>query len=123
VLMRELAIDPSAGAALPSTQEIAATAVRTLSLPDVAALRPLLVPELPVYGMPDAETALAGRADAVAVEDGKPSAVIDWKSEIGPMPEDVAVHTAQLRHYMTAIGVERGALVYMTPGIVRWINA
>jgi hypothetical protein len=86
-------------------------------------LRPLLVSEVPIYGMLDAETALAGRADATAIEGGAASAVVDWKSDIAPTPQDIGAHAAQLRHYMTAIGVERGALVYMTPGTVRWINA
>jgi len=82
------------------------------------------VPEVPVYGMLDAgQTALAGRADATAVEDGAASAVVDWKSDIAPTPQDINAHEVQLRHYMTVIGVQRGALVYMTPGAVHWVTA
>ena len=65
---------------------------------------------------------LAGRADAAALEDGVASAVVDWKSDVAPTPEDVQLHATQLQHYITAIGVQRGALVYMTPGIVRWVE-
>ena len=123
VLIHELAIDPST-AELPSIDEIAATALKTLRLPEIAAMRPFLVPEVPVYGMLDAgQTALAGRADAAAVEDGAASAVVDWKSDIAPAPQDINAHEVQLRHYMTVIGVQRGALVYMTPGVVHWVKA
>jgi len=75
VLMRELVIDPPDTAELPSPAEIAATVINTLKLPDIAALRPILVPEVPIYGMLDAETALAGRADATVMEAGAASAV------------------------------------------------
>jgi len=33
------------------------------------------------------------------------------------------MHPSQLRHYMTAVGPPRGALVYMKPGTVRWVEA
>jgi hypothetical protein len=47
VLMDELAIDAADGTHLPSAEEITATAWRTLQLPEVAPLRPHLVPEWP----------------------------------------------------------------------------
>jgi hypothetical protein len=56
-------------------------------LPEIAALRAELVPEFPVYGMlGDAadQTALAGRADAIAVRDGQVSVMVDWKSDVPP---------------------------------------
>jgi hypothetical protein len=68
-------------------------------------------------------TALAGRADAIALVDGLASVVLDWKSDIAPTSEDTQAHAAQPRRYMTAVGVERGALVYMTSGVVHWITA
>jgi ATP-dependent exoDNAse (exonuclease V) beta subunit len=58
-----------------------------MRLPEISALRPELVPEFPVYGMiGDAanQTALAGRADAIAVRAGRVSVVVDWKSDVAP---------------------------------------
>ena len=124
-LIVELAVDRSGEGPVPSTDEIAATASRTLRLPEIAALRPALVPELPLYAMLHAEsgqTALAGRADAIAIEDGRASVVLDWKSDIAPTDEDLRMHARQLQHYLVATGVRRGALVYMTSGRVHWIE-
>jgi ATP-dependent exoDNAse (exonuclease V) beta subunit len=121
----ELAIDTAASGELPSKDEIAATAWKTLRLPEIAALRSELVSELPVYGMlGDAadRTALAGRADAIAVRDGHVSVVVDWKSDVAPTAEDVRVHAGQIRHYMAALDAARGALVYMTSGTVQWVE-
>jgi ATP-dependent exoDNAse (exonuclease V) beta subunit len=94
-LIGVLSIDWGEAASIPDSEEIAATAWRTLQLPDIAALRPQLVPELPVYAMlatPPNPTALAGRIDAVAVEDSRASVVLDWKSDIAPTEEDVRIH-------------------------------
>jgi ATP-dependent exoDNAse (exonuclease V) beta subunit len=124
-LMQELAIDLADAGAMPSEDEIAATAVKTMRLPEIAALRRTLIPELPIYGMLDGDThqtALAGRADAIALEDGVASVVLDWKSDIAPTSDDIQAHAAQLRHYMAAISAGRGALVYMTSGTVHWIG-
>jgi len=55
-LIVELAVDRSGEGPVPSTDEIAATASRTLRLPEIAALRPALVPELPLYAMLHAES-------------------------------------------------------------------
>ncbi len=125
-LLVELPIDASDGAAFPAAEEMGPTAWKTLHLAEIAALRPELVPELPVYAMVDndvGETALAGRADAIAFDKGRPSVVLDWKSDVAPTSEDTRIHAAQLRDYMTAIGAPRGAVVYMTSGSVHWIGA
>jgi ATP-dependent exoDNAse (exonuclease V) beta subunit len=71
-LMGEMVLEPNEGTALPDAQEIAATALRTLQLPDVAALRARLVPEWPIYALlagGQAPSALAGRIDAIAFDD------------------------------------------------------
>jgi ATP-dependent exoDNAse (exonuclease V) beta subunit len=123
-LVRELAFG-EAQTELPDSEEIAATALGTLRLPDIDRLRHTLVPELPVYGLVEAGencTALAGRADAVAFEGGKPSIVIDWKSDIALTAKDVEFHASQLRDYMTALGAAHGAVVYMTVGTVHWLD-
>jgi ATP-dependent exoDNAse (exonuclease V) beta subunit len=67
-------------------------------------------------------TVLAGRIDAVAVEEGQATVVLDWKSDIAPSEEDVWNHAGQLRGYLRATGASAGALVYMTPGLVRWVD-
>jgi ATP-dependent exoDNAse (exonuclease V) beta subunit len=120
-LISELAIDHEN---LPEADEIAATAWRTLQLPEIAVLRPRLVPEWPVYAMLGnavTPTALAGRIDAVLLDADKPSVVLDWKSDIAPTDEEVRIHAGQLQDYLRATGAPRGALVYMTPGVVRWV--
>lgn len=88
-------------------------------------MRAKLIAELPVYGtlrVSDGEAPLAGRADAVAMDDGKILFVIDWKSDITPTTKDVEGHAHQLLQYMTATAAPRGLLVYMTPGTVRWVD-
>ena len=126
VLMDELTIDAEHGAHLPDAEEIAATTWRTLlQLPDVAVLRPRLVAEWPVYVVladGSTPTALAGRIDAIALDNDRVSIVLDWKSDIAPTEDDVRNHTGQLADYLKATGTPRGALLYMTPGIVRWVG-
>ncbi|TIQ75356.1 MAG: hypothetical protein E5X64_38600, partial [Mesorhizobium sp.] len=101
------------------------TAWRTLHLPEIAALRPRLVPEWPIYALvADASepTALAGRIDAVALDNGRAAVVLDWKSDIAPTEEDMRIHAGQLGDYLRTTGASRGALVYMTLGTVRWVE-
>jgi CRISPR-associated exonuclease Cas4 len=110
---------------VPDADEIAATAWRTLQLPEIAALRPRLSAELPVHAWlkPGPEgPALAGRIDAAAIDDGRPQVIVDWKSDVAPRPDDIAAHAAQLQGYLQATGAPRGALVYMTTGSVRWLD-
>jgi hypothetical protein len=75
-LLRELTVAPSEGGRLPGAEEMAATAWRTLLLPEIAELRPRLVPEWPLYAMVAGggkPSALAGRIDAIAFDDGRAS--------------------------------------------------
>jgi hypothetical protein len=125
-LLLELPIDTAGSRELPSKDEIAATAWKTMRLPEIAALRPELVPEFPIYGLlGDAadQTALAGRADAIAVRDGRVSVVVGWKSDVAPTAENIRAHAGQIRHYMAALNAARGALIYMTSGTVQWVEA
>jgi ATP-dependent exoDNAse (exonuclease V) beta subunit len=123
-LMNELPVDRTDKDVLPATDEIAATTLKTLHLPEIASLRPGLVPELPLYAVlqtdPD-HTALAGRADAVAFDKG-PAIVLDWKSDVAPTSQDVRIYADQLQDDMVAIGAPRGALVYMTSGAVHCVG-
>jgi hypothetical protein len=49
-------------------------------------------------------TTLAGRIDAVAVENSLASVVLDWKSDIAPTEEDVRIHAGQLQDYLHVTG-------------------
>ncbi|MBN9532177.1 MAG: UvrD-helicase domain-containing protein [Alphaproteobacteria bacterium] len=126
VLMTQLIIDADNGAQLPDPAEIAATVSRTLALPEIVALRPGLAPEWPIYAMlsgPPEATALAGRIDAIVRQDGQPIVVLDWKSDVAPSEQDMRDHAAQLSDYLLATGAPRGAVVYMTNGVIRWVTA
>ena len=126
ILMEELGGDVQGAPARSDAEEIAATAMRTLHLPEIAALRPHLVTEWPVYAIMEEDpagcTALSGRIDAIAFEGDRPSAVLDWKSDVRPSADTLQKHASQLQDYLEVTGVPRGGLVYMTPGIVRWIS-
>ncbi len=108
--------DPNA----PDAAEMASTALRSLRTPEIAKLRPLLVPELSVWSELDGDL-IAGRADAVAIENGSVSVVLDWKSDVRPTPEDRAQYAGQLTAYKEAVGARRGAVVYMTLGELVWL--
>ena len=102
--------------------EAADTALATLSLPDIAALRPNLVPEMPIYGQEAGGTLIAARADAVALTDGKIEIVLDWKSDVDPSASDRAAHAAQVAEYVHATSARKGAVVYMTGRHIEWVR-
>ncbi len=108
-----LAIEPTNE--LPVPGELAATALRTFRLPYVQHLLPFLVPELSVWSELDPGNLLAGRVDAIAIEDGKVLEILDWKSD-----RDTDLHreayVQQLQRYLRATSAARGAIVYMTTG-------
>ena len=114
-----VADDPAEGL---SPTEIAGCALRALSQPQVAALRPGLVPEFPVYGSTVGdphEEATAGIVDAIAFgPDGTPETVIDWKSDVEPSPEALEHYCAQVRTYLEVTGAELGLVVFATNGTV-----
>lgn len=104
--------------------EAAATALRTMQLPDIAPLRRRLVPELAVWSSsPNGAGLVSGRSDALLVEGGRVSAVFDWKSDVAPSAQDRTKYLAQLSDYLAATGAERGAIVFMTLGEVVWLRA
>ena len=118
-LGRPVVDDPALG--LAST-ELADCVVRTLSLPEVAALRPRLLPEFPLFAstlIEAHEEVTTGIADAIAFgPDGAPQVVIDWKSDVDLAPETLEHYRAQIRAYLDATGAERGLVVAMTSGTV-----
>ncbi len=111
--------DPAQGLA---PTEIAGCVLRALALPQVAALRPGLVPEFTVYGSGEGDTheeATAGIVDAVVFgPDGTPETVIDWKSDVDPSPETLEHYRAQVGVYLEVTGAERGLVVLVTNGKV-----
>jgi ATP-dependent exoDNAse (exonuclease V) beta subunit len=115
----EASADPKFGI---SPKELAATVVRTLSLPEIAALRPRLVPEHTVFGREnDARTEIlvSGIADAVAHDkNGRIEVIIDWKSDVEMNGDKLAAYRAQLGDYRKQTGAERGLLVLMTAGTI-----
>ena len=118
-LGRPIADDPARGLA---PAELARCVVRALSLPEIAVLKPRLIPELPVYASTSKDTheeVTAGVADAIAFDsDGAPQVVIDWKSDVNPKPETLEHYCAQVRAYLDMTKTERGLVVAMTSGTV-----
>ena len=114
-----VADDPARGLA---PAELAQCVVRSLAIPEVAALRPRLVPEVPVYSVEsteEAEFVTAGIADAIAFgPDGRAEVVVDWKSDVDPTPENLEHYATQVRTYMEMTRAEHGLIVALTPGIV-----
>lgn len=109
--------DPSQGL---SPAELAGCVTRTLALPEIAALRPALTPELSVYAsviLDQVEQATAGIADAIGLgPDGTPQVVIDWKSDVQPTPETIDHYRAQVRAYLDMTGAARGLILLVTTG-------
>ncbi|MBA8853440.1 exodeoxyribonuclease-5 [Ochrobactrum intermedium] len=111
--------DPTAGL---SPEELAGCVGRTLRLPEIAALRPALSAEFPVYALreEDAElVATAGIADALTVgPGGTPAVVIDWKSDVNADPKTLDHYRTQVRAYLEMTGAEQGLIVLMTSATV-----
>jgi CRISPR-associated exonuclease Cas4 len=102
---------------------MAEAVLRTLALPEVSAARPKLKPELALYAELGPQHLLAGRADAIAFENEGADIVFDWKSDVSPSAAVIEDHANQLGAYLKATGAKRGALVYMTTGLIRWASA
>jgi len=121
ILLAQLNSDAEGARPGPAPAEIAETALRALALPEIGALRSSLVPEVAVWAARDAYL-LAGRADALAINNGEITIAIDWKSDVNPTPPTRAGYAAQLSDYVAATGALRGALVFMTRGEVVWVE-
>ena len=119
ILGHSIVDDPAQGL---TPAELAGCVNGALSLPEIADLRPRLVPEVPVYSADSAgaeERVTTGVADAIAFgPDGAPEVVIDWKSDVDPTPETLQHYCSQVRAYLEATKAERGLVVMMTDGAV-----
>ena len=109
-----------------SSDELAAAVQRTLQLPEIAALRPRLHPEMWVYAGTESGQTMsltAGISDAVAVSDtGRVEVVVDWKSDIDPAPAQVEFYRVQVRDYLAATGAPLGLIVFMTSGRIERVH-
>jgi len=118
-LGRPIADDPAHGL---SPAEIAGSVTRALALPEIAALRPTLTPEFPVYAstmVEELEQTAAGVTDAISFSaDGTPQLIVDWKSDVDLAPEMVEHYRAQVRNYLDITGAEHGLIVLVTSGVV-----
>lgn len=107
--------------------ELAGCVARTLALPEIAALRPELLAEFPVYalnGEGSELVATAGIADALTIgSDGRPVAVIDWKSDVNPNAQTLDHYRAQVSAYLDMTGADRGLIVLMTSGRIIEVQA
>jgi CRISPR-associated exonuclease Cas4 len=123
LLVRELA---SSDEALPdlNAEEVATTALRTISLPELCDDRANVTPEVPVYGSiaTGMNRLVSGRADAVRYRNGGAEIVFDWKSDVRPEPAQRATYARQLAQYVHVLGAKRGAIVYMTTGEIQWVD-
>ncbi|MDO8434051.1 MAG: 3'-5' exonuclease [Candidatus Binatus sp.] len=126
-LLTQLGIDDAEDAATgPSSREMASVAQRTLELPEIAELRPKLLPEFRVYAaavVDQTASLTAGIADAVVIEAGRVEAVIDWKSDVNPTAADIEMYRGQVRDYLKATGAGLGLIVFLTSGRVQRVQS
>ncbi|MER8593472.1 UvrD-helicase domain-containing protein [Mesorhizobium sp. M1182] len=119
-LLNQLVTDVNDDEPQPDPYEMGAAALRGLALPQIAELRPHLVPEIAIWGRDEASL-IAGRADALTIIEDRVDAAIDWKSDVHPAPAVREAHVRQLRDYLSATGAVRGAIVYLTSGEIAWV--
>ena len=122
-LMAQLSVAPSDRASDGiSFRELAQTIVRTLNIPEIAQLRPRLVPEHTIYGShsnDDGEIIVSGIADAVAYDaEGRIEVIVDWKSNVEIDTERLNSYRRQLDAYRRQTGAPYAFLVLMTTGKV-----
>jgi ATP-dependent exoDNAse (exonuclease V) beta subunit len=127
-LVRAIGREPGADAMSGlSAEEMAGTVAKTLQLPEIAALRHRLLPELPVYGLSEddgVDLATFGIVDALCVsEDGKPELVIDWKSDVSPTAAASDHYRSQVRRYLEVTGIPEGLVVFVTTGDILRVSA
>jgi exodeoxyribonuclease-5 len=103
-------------------EELSATVLRTLALPEVSERRSRLIPEYPVYGCADVDDEteiIAGIVDAVALDDaGAMEVILDWKSDVAPTASTTNDYMRQVSTYLRATNAALGLIVFMTAGIV-----
>jgi ATP-dependent exoDNAse (exonuclease V) beta subunit len=120
-LLGQLLVDTDQKEVRPDPTEMARCALRALALPEIAEMRPFLLPEMAIWSSEEG-VLVAGRADALATRDGRVEVAVDWKSDINPSSAVRSRYVAQLRDYLAATGSERGLLVFLSLGEVSWVD-
>jgi len=96
-------------------------------MPEIAALRPRLIAELPVYGIGEedaVELATFGVVDALCVSaDGTPELVIDWKSDVSPSASAANHYRQQVSRYLEVTGIPAGLVVFVSTGELLQVTA
>jgi exodeoxyribonuclease-5 len=108
-----------------SSREMANAIQRTLQLPEIAELRPTLLPEFRVYSATVAGQTIsltAGIADAVAYDGDQIQTVVDWKSDVNPSSADIEIYRSQVRDYLTATKAGEGFIVFLTSGRIERVK-
>jgi ATP-dependent exoDNAse (exonuclease V) beta subunit len=121
VLLAQLGVSEAAGPDEgPHAPELAATTLRALKIPEIAACRSRLVPEMTVFAARtdhDNTTYVGGVADAIAYQPiGLIDLVVDWKTDVSPAAQQIELYRDQLRDYLLATGAPVGLLVFVTTG-------
>lgn len=120
-LLGQLQTDADDEGPHPDPAEMARCALRALALPEIAAIRSCLVPEVAIWSAGEGYL-VAGRADALAIRGGQVEVAIDWKSDINPTSAVRNGYAAQLRDYLMATGAERGLLAFLSLGEIAWVD-
>ena len=109
-----------------SSVRMAKLIVRTLKNPEIAALRPRLVPECWCYGSAvngQSVSITAGIADAVAVDEkGSIDVVVDWKSDTMVRENQVEAYADQVHDYMVATGARTGLIVFLNSDRIETVS-
>jgi hypothetical protein len=79
------------------------------------------VPEIPIWAK-DEHGLVAGRADALAINDQQVDAAIDWKSDVNPTLAVRKAHVQQLHDFLSATHASRGPIVYLSSGEIVWVR-
>jgi CRISPR-associated exonuclease Cas4 len=120
-LLVQLLTDADEKEARPEPTEMARCALRGLALPEIAEMRPFLVPEVAIWASGEG-VLVAGRADALAIRERSVEIAVDWKSDINPSSAIRHRYAAQLRDYLEATGAKRGMLVFLSLGEITWVE-
>ena len=127
-LLAEMGVADDADAAKGcNSAELATSVLRGMQLPEIVALRPLLRPEVPIYGSKVDGSHFemtSGIADALALgPDGTIDVVVDWKSDVNPEATIVELYRAQVRDYLAVTGAPKGFIIFLTSGRVEKVAA
>lgn len=120
-LLVQLLTDADEKQPRPDPAEMARCALRALALPEIAEMRPFLLPEVAIWASGEG-VLVAGRADALAIREGSVEVAVDWKSDINPSSAVRKRYAAQLRDYLEATGATRGMLVFLSLGEILWVE-